>query len=361
MFGRRAAMRLLGCSLTASMVAGVAVVVSGHHSEPSSHAAAIGGPYANLLASSTDLGPSRLDRAQLTVGLRGSARPDPLLQWAQGKGLAVRWQPGEEWAIVEGAPPNVAEAFDVPVHDYRGMQGQVFYASAMQPEVPAAVRNTVSDLGRILGYTPHREARPDMIPLDVPGQGLTPTALLTAYNASPLAAAGITGKGQTIVFFAFSGYDQGDLDAFAQMSGLPPLKPILVGGQPSESTRRDRDGSRGRARDRARRSDGGGQRPSHLGGRPHLRADRRDVRRDRTAVPRRGVEPVHRVGLRRADYRDGSQTRAVRAGTRARATARRPSTPAATPAAWNARAAPTGRRRRGPTTSVWTPSRRCPA
>jgi kumamolisin len=218
------------------MVAGVAVLASDHRSEPTPNpTAAIDGPYANLLASSTDLGPSRLDRAQLTVGLRGSARPEPLMQWAASKRLAVRWQPGEEWAVVEGAPPDVAEAFDVPVHDYRGMQGQVFYASAQQPEVPAAVLNTVSDLGRILGYTPHREARPDMIPLDVPGQGLTPNALLTAYNANPLAAAGITGQGQTIVFFAFSGYDQGDLDDFAAMSGLPPLKPILVGGQPSES------------------------------------------------------------------------------------------------------------------------------
>ncbi|MDT5312506.1 MAG: kumamolisin [Mycobacterium sp.] len=236
MFGRCAATRLLGCWLTACMVAGVAVLASDHRSEPTPNpTAAIDGPYANLLASSTDLGPSRLDRAQLTVGLRGSARPEPLMQWAASKRLAVRWQPGEEWAVVEGAPPDVAEAFDVPVHDYRGMQGQVFYASAQQPEVPAAVLNTVSDLGRILGYTPHREARPDMIPLDVPGQGLTPNALLTAYNANPLAAAGITGQGQTIVFFAFSGYDQGDLDDFAAMSGLPPLKPILVGGQPSES------------------------------------------------------------------------------------------------------------------------------
>ncbi|MCW2521026.1 MAG: hypothetical protein JWR46_3645 [Mycobacterium sp.] len=236
MFGRCAATHLLGCWLTACMVAGVAVLASDHRSEPTPNpTAAIDGPYANLLASSTDLGPSRLDRAQLTVGLRGSARPEPLMQWAASKRLAVRWQPGEEWAVVEGAPPDVAEAFDVPVHDYRGMQGQVFYASAQQPEVPAAVLNTVSDLGRILGYTPHREARPDMVPLDVPGQGLTPNALLTAYNANPLAAAGITGQGQTIVFFAFSGYDQGDLDDFAAMSGLPPLKPILVGGQPSES------------------------------------------------------------------------------------------------------------------------------
>jgi kumamolisin len=218
------------------MVAGVAVLASDQRSEPIPNpTAAIDGPYANLLASSTDLGPSRLEHAQLTVGLRGPARPEPLMTWAASKRLAVRWQPGEQWAVVEGAPPDVAEAFDVPVHDYRGMQGQVFYASAQQPEVPAAVLNTVSDLGRILGYTPHREARPAMIPLDVPGQGLTPNALLTAYNANPIAAAGITGQGQTIVFFAFSGYDQGDLDDFAAMSGLPPLKPILVGGQPSES------------------------------------------------------------------------------------------------------------------------------
>jgi kumamolisin len=197
--------------------------------------ATIGGPYANLLASSTDLGPSQLASAQVTVGLRGSARPEPLLRWAAGQRLAVRWQPGEEWAVVEGAPADMSSAFDVPVHDYRGMQGQVFYAADRQPEVPVAVGDTVSDLGRILGFTPHREAHPNFIPTDVPSQGLTPNALLTAYNASPLAAQGITGKGQTIVFFAFSGYDQRDLDDFATMSGLPPLKPVLVGGQPSES------------------------------------------------------------------------------------------------------------------------------
>jgi kumamolisin len=235
MFGRRD-LRLLGFCMSLSVAAAASLLILDARCAPAPEPRAIiGGPYANLLKSSTDLGPSQLDRAQLTVGLRGSARPEPLLRWAASKTLDVRWQPGEEWAIVGGAPPDVADAFDVPVHDYRGMQGEVFYASAQQPDVPTAVRDTVSDLGRILGYTPHREARPDMIPLDVPPQGLTPNALLTAYNASPLAAAGFTGKGQTIVFFAFSGYDQTDLDDFATMSGLPPLKPILVGGEPSES------------------------------------------------------------------------------------------------------------------------------
>ena len=232
----RAVLRLLASCLSLTVAAAASLVIHDHWVAPASpDAAAIGGPYAHLLASSTDLGPSRADAARVIVGLRNSGRPEPLLRWAAANGLDVRWQPGEAWAVVEGAPPDVAEAFDVPVHDYRGMQGEVFYASARQPPVPAAVRDAVSDLGRILGYTPHREARPDLIPVDVPSQGLTPPALLSAYNASPLAAQGITGKGQTIVFFAFSGYDQNDLDDFARLSGLPPLKPILVGGQPTES------------------------------------------------------------------------------------------------------------------------------
>jgi kumamolisin len=232
---RRLSARLLACWLTLSMAAAVAVLVSGHAIDSAQPArVTIGGPYASLLDSSTDLGPSRIPRAQLTVGLRDPTRPAALMQWAADKGLGVRWQTGETWAIVEGPPPDVADAFDVPVHDYRGLLGQVFYASAQQPEVPQAVRGTVSGLGRILGYTPHRLARPSLFPLDVPLRGLTPNALLTAYDASPLAAAGFTGKGQTIVFFEFDGYDQTDLDEFAEMSNLPPLKPILIGGQPGE-------------------------------------------------------------------------------------------------------------------------------
>jgi kumamolisin len=73
------------------------------------------------------------------------------------------------------------------------------------------------------------------MPLDVPKKGLTPSALLQAYNLSPLTAEGFTGKGQTIVFYEFDGYDQNDLDDFADLYHLPPLKPILIGGQPRES------------------------------------------------------------------------------------------------------------------------------
>jgi kumamolisin len=195
----------------------------------------ITGPYASLLASSSDLGPSRAGDAQLTVTLPSPARPARLIEWSDGHDLSVRWRPGDTWAIVEGAADDVSEAFDVPVRDFRGRQGQVFYASPQQPDVPEALRDGVNSLGRILGYTPHHMARPGMLPTDVPKQGLTPDALLTTYNAKPLADAGFTGKGATIVFFEFDGYDQRDLDAFSEMSGLPKFTPVLIGGQPGPS------------------------------------------------------------------------------------------------------------------------------
>ncbi|RDH74211.1 peptidase S53 [Mycolicibacterium moriokaense] len=200
-----------------------------------SDSAVIKGPFASLLASSTDLGPSRSGDAQLTVALPGPAAPEQLRAWAGAHGLWVRWNPGEAWAIVEGHGGDMARAFGVPVHDYRGRKGQVFYASAEQPTVPAALTDAVTGLGRIMGYTPHRTNRPDNMPLDVPRGGLTPAGLLDAYNAGPLARQGHTGKGETIVFFEFDGFDQRDLDKFADTSGLPRFTPEVIGGIPDEA------------------------------------------------------------------------------------------------------------------------------
>jgi kumamolisin len=196
--------------------------------------AVIGGPLALLLASSTDLGPSHNGDAQLTAALLGPTRPDALIGWAESHDLSVRWRPGEGWAIVEGAATDVGNAFEVAVHDYRGRLGQVFYASPQQPSVPAPLQGEVAELGRILGYSPHHMARPAIFPLDVPPQGLSPEGLLATYNAKPLAAAGFTGKGTTIVFFEFDGYEQADLDSYAEISGLPKFTPVLIGGQPGE-------------------------------------------------------------------------------------------------------------------------------
>lgn len=193
----------------------------------------IGGPYAGILAASTDLGPTRLTPVQVTASLRTSAEPVRLTAWARNHGLSVRWRPGDDWAVIAGAPAAAAEAFNVAIHDYRlrDRTAPVFYASPQQPGIPPTARAEVTGLGRIFGYTPTREALPSL-PRDVPGGGLLPSQLLKAYNATPLVEDGFTGAGQTVVVFAFDGFLQSDMDTFATTFGLPPLTPEVVGGMP---------------------------------------------------------------------------------------------------------------------------------
>ncbi len=192
----------------------------------------ISGPYGALLDSSTDLGPARAQHVQVTAALHRSQRPELLYGWSQDHGLSVRWRDGDPWAVIEGTPTAVSDALDVDVHDFRGRRGQVFYAAREQPDVPAPVRAEVAGLGRVLGYTPHRESRPTMPPAEVPGQGLTPNTLLRTYNIVPLHEDGYTGEGSTVVIFAFDGFDQADLDSFSDMFGLPAFTPEVVGGVP---------------------------------------------------------------------------------------------------------------------------------
>ena len=199
----------------------------------------IDGPYARLLAESTDLGPAHPQRVQITAALHQPEMPAQLSHWARAHGLSVRWREGDAWAVVEGQPQDVADAFDVAVHDYRAEygqdQGRVFYASPQQPDVPDAARGEVAGLGRILSIAPYREGLPPTPPRDVPDGGLLPNQLWNAYNVSPLITRGYTGKGSTVVVFSFDGFAQADMDSFADLFDVPKFTPKVVGGMPDHS------------------------------------------------------------------------------------------------------------------------------
>jgi kumamolisin len=230
---RRRAAHLGGALL---VVAAMAVCPGAGPSKDRDHPPTVQGPLAHLLAGSTDLGSSRASAVRLTAALTDTTRPDVLIEWSDVAGLSVRWRPGDNLAVVEGAAPAMAAAFGVDVHDYRGRRGQVFYASSRQPEVPAVLRTELAGFGRILGYTPFHEARPSILPLDVPDSGLSPQDLRSIYSVNPLTARGFTGKGITIVVFGFDGFDQSDLDKFASEFQLPQFTPVVVGDMPSERT-----------------------------------------------------------------------------------------------------------------------------
>jgi len=194
----------------------------------------IAGPMGWLLAASKDLGPAHKDAISLAASLHHSVRPDALIGWTQRHHLNVQWQPGADWAYIDGTPANLGSAFDVAIHDYRSRSGEIFYAAAQQPSIPAALTGEVSELGTILGYQLMHRAQPPNIPLDVPRGGLKPPALLRTYNAEPLARDGFTGQGQTVVFFEIDGYKQTDLDQWADKLGSPRFTPVLIGGQPGK-------------------------------------------------------------------------------------------------------------------------------
>lgn len=219
------AMALVGLLILAA--AGHPVVTRGHP---------IVGAYARLLDASTDLGTARDPRVRLTAALRQDSRPVELERWASARDLSVHWRDSSTWAVIEGSAAAVARAFGVDIHSYRTTQGpepgRVFYASSRQPAVPRAAADEVAGLGRILGYLPYRESRPIIPPRDVPDGGLLPKQLMRAYNATALTDAGYTGKGITVVVFAFDGFDQVDMDRFAEWFDLPRFTPQVVGGMP---------------------------------------------------------------------------------------------------------------------------------
>ena len=228
---RQAGSRASGAAALAALVV---LAVAGYPTV--AHGRAVGGAYGRLLAASTDLGPAYDAPVRVTAALRQPSRPVELDRWARARDLSVRWRDGAEWAVIDGPASAIARAFTVPVHHYRTHQGpepgRVFYASPQQPAVPRAATGEVTGLGRILGYLPYRESRPPMPPRDVPDGGLLPKQLLRAYDATELTEAGFTGKGVTVVVFAFDGFDQQDMDRFAEWFDLPPFTPQVVGGMP---------------------------------------------------------------------------------------------------------------------------------
>lgn len=220
----------LGATVLIAVLAAATVVSPGLRFDSSP----IGGPYARMLSASTDLGPADGVRVRVTAALREPTRPRHLDAWARARDLTVHWRRGDRWAVIEGAAGAVATAFGVAVHNYRlnrgPESGRVFYASPQQPAVPRRVGADVGELGRILGYLPYRESRPPVAPRDVPDGGLLPKQLVRAYNATPLTDAGYTGKGVTVVVFAFDGFDQRDMDSFADWFDLPRFTPEVIGG-----------------------------------------------------------------------------------------------------------------------------------
>ncbi|HVA07291.1 MAG TPA: S53 family peptidase, partial [Acidimicrobiales bacterium] len=151
-----------------------------------------------------------------------------LERWARARNLRVTWDVGEQFAVLSGAPAAVGSALRVGIESYRARTGRHFYASDQQPGVPDALSAEVTGIGRISNYgQPTFQFRTSDF---VPNGGLTPSGLLQAYQATPLAERGFQGQGETIVLIEYTPVKLSDLNAFTQKFGLPPIQLQFVGG-----------------------------------------------------------------------------------------------------------------------------------
>lgn len=188
--------------------------------------AALRTSWSGILSHSVNLGRSEDSAVGVIAQLRTDAAPRLLEQWAAVRGLAVTWDPGNDWAEVTGGAAPLGRALGVAVDEFRAPDGHRFYATTAPAHPPTADVAAMGSIGSYGRFTP----------LDVPSGGLPPSELRQAYDATPLISQDIEGQGETIVFFEVDGFKQSDLNQFAAHYGLPPISVTVVGGQAGSPT-----------------------------------------------------------------------------------------------------------------------------
>lgn len=164
--------------------------------------------------------------------------PDPAMvkqvqSFAQQAGLKVtNVQSGGMFITVSGTASQVESAFQTQLGQYRGNDGQSFFANTGELRVPNAIAPAILSISGVENATRrnnHATAPRALTPQDDNGQGaqasntcpsqvgtfgLTPSQLQKAYNFPT--GTGKNGAGQSVALVEFDGYDMGDINAFAQ-------------------------------------------------------------------------------------------------------------------------------------------------
>jgi kumamolisin len=155
--------------------------------------------------------PNRPARISFLAELRTAARPRCLESWGRTAGITVSWRAGDAWATITGSAGTVGRAFGVTV----SVRGSAWWASG-SPRLPSAACDEIAHIGAM-----HSSVRPDLEGDGVPGNGLSPSQLLSAYDATPLRRLDLEGQGETVVVFEVDAYRASDLSAFAADVGTP--------------------------------------------------------------------------------------------------------------------------------------------
>ena len=154
--------------------------------------------------------------------------------WLTSQGFALEAPArARNWIAFSGTAAQIQNAFHTEIHRYL-VNGEIHMANAGEVRIPEALKNVMSEI-RGLNDFENASARIEPrynTPLST--HQLAPDDWATIYDVKPLYQMGIDGTGQRIAILGRSDMDQGFVDSFRKMFGLPPttVEQHLIGPDP---------------------------------------------------------------------------------------------------------------------------------
>jgi subtilase family serine protease len=170
----------------------------------------------------------------------GMSRNDivKLTDWLQSQGLTVtRVANSRNQIFFEGPVAQVESAFHTEIHNYL-VNGELHYANASAPAVPAALAEMTLGVHNLHNFQPKPRVKVRKMMFNeihshltshVSGSHfLTPGDFATIYDVQALYSAGIDGAGQTIAVVGQSAVSLNDIHSFRNAAGLAANDPTLL-------------------------------------------------------------------------------------------------------------------------------------
>jgi hypothetical protein len=148
--------------------------------------------------------------------------------WLQQQGFTVtEVAASRDYMAFYGTAAQVKSAFGTEIHHY-AVRGEDHISNSSEPVVPSAIASVVSTIWGLNDFRPHAHAvRPRLTSYVSGNHFITPDDFATIYDLKPLYAqtcpGGVAcdGTGQKIAVVGQTDIQQGDIDTFRRLSGLP--------------------------------------------------------------------------------------------------------------------------------------------
>ncbi len=132
-----------------------------------------------------------------------------------------------------GSVGALNSAFHTEIHKYRNSSGQIYFAPAIEVEIPADLPiQAISGLQNVVHFRNYAKSHAIKASAshngNGPNGGFTPSEIQKAYQLPR----SLEGTGETLALFELDGYSDSDIKVYENQFGLPnvPLKNILIDG-----------------------------------------------------------------------------------------------------------------------------------